>query len=672
MCGLSGVIDASRRQSGDALRELALRMAQVLHHRGPDDVGSWVDAAAGVALSHRRLAILDLSPLGHQPMQSSCGRYVASFNGEIYNFRTLRAELERLGHRFRSHSDTEIMLSCFSQWGVESAIPKLNGMFAIAVWDRDERVLHLIRDRMGEKPLYYGWTGKTFLFASELKAFRRYPAFHATIDRDAVALLMRHGYVPAPYSIYTGVAKVLPGTVVTIAPDPGVAPRVRAYWSVTAAAEKGSRDRFRGTAEEAIAELDGLLKDAVRLRMEADVPLGAFLSGGIDSSTIVALMQAQRARPVRTFSIGFHEGPYNEAPHAKAVAAHLGTDHTELYVTSGQAIEVIPQLATMYDEPFADSSQIPTYLVSALAKRHVTVALSGDGGDEIFCGYDRYFLTADLWNKIGVLPYPLRKLAARALRAPSPATWAFIFRRLAPVLLERFQPINTGHLPHRLAEMLTVDSLEALYLSVVSLWKRPTVVVPGASEPPTVLTDAAPWPPTSDPFERMMLRDMLSYLPDDILVKVDRASMAVSLEARVPFLDHRVVEWAWRLPLSMKMRHGRAKWILRQVLHRYVPPALVDRPKMGFGVPIDSWLRGPLREWAESLLDEKRVADDGIFDAALVREKWQAHVSGEGNWHYYLWPILMFQGWFEQERDAAQSRQDAALGWSGFAQHYAA
>jgi asparagine synthase (glutamine-hydrolysing) len=404
------------------------------------------------------------------------------------------------------------------------------------------------------------------------------------------------------------------------------------------------------------------------------VPLGAFLSGGIDSSAIVALMQAQSAAPVRTFSIGFHEAAYNEAHHAKAVAAHLGTAHTELYVTAGEAMDVIPRLPAVYDEPFADSSQIPTYLVSALAKRHVTVALSGDGGDELFCGYDRYFLAADLWRTIGGVPSSLRRPAARALTALPPAVWTLIFRHLAPALPRRFRPYHFGDLPHRLAEILAVDSLATLYRSVVSLWKQPTALVPGSVEPSTVLTDAVLRPPGSESFDRLMLLDMLSYLPDDILVKVDRASMAVSLEARVPFLDHRVVEWAWQLPVSMKVRRGQGKWILRQVLNRYVPPALVERPKMGFGVPIDRWLRDDLRDWADAFLDEKRLAEEGFFNVELVRAKWREHRSGAGNWHYYLWPILMFQGWFERERHAYPlgTRADAAAGCGGVAHRHAA
>jgi asparagine synthase (glutamine-hydrolysing) len=636
-------------------------MANTLHHRGPDDVGTWADAAVGIALGHRRLSILDLSPSGHQPMKSACGRYVTSFNGEIYNFKALREELEGMGYRFRGHPDTEVMLSCISQWGIESAIPRFNGMFAIAVWDREERRLHLIRDRMGEKPLYYGWVGKTFLFASELKGIRAHPRFHGVIDRGAAALFMRHNYIPAPYSIYTGISKVVPGTIVTVVPDPTVAPQVRPYWSVAAAAEQGRANPFRGTATEAIRCLDELLRDAVKLRMEADVPLGAFLSGGVDSSTIVSLMQAQSARPVQTFSIGFHESGYNEADHAKAVADHLGTAHTELYVSPAEAMRIIPRLPTLYDEPFSDSSQIPTYLVSELTRRQVTVALSGDGGDELFGGYGRYFWAANLWGKVDAVPPPVRSLAARGLTMLSPKAWTSLYRSVAPALPKRLQLRNPGDKPHKLAEILTVESLEVLYLTIVSHWKNPASIVLGAAEPPTVLTDRARWARSPNAFDRMMLLDMLSYLPDDILVKVDRASMAVSLEARVPFLDHRVVEFAWQLPLSMKVHKRQGKWILRQVLNQYVPPSFLDRPKMGFGVPIDSWLRGPLKEWAESLLDEKRLVEQGIFNPDPIRHKWSEHLSGTCNWHYYLWDVLMFQAWFEEERAAKESDGDNGM-----------
>lgn len=628
---------------------MVLRMANTLRHRGPDDVGAWADEVQGIALGHRRLSILDLSPLGHQPMQSACGRYVTSFNGEIYNFKGLREELESLGHRFRGHSDTEVMLSCISQWGIESAVTRFNGMFAIAVWDREKRLLHLVRDRMGEKPLYYGWAGKTFLFASELKAIRAHPQFHGVIDRGAVALFMRHQYIPAPYSIYTGIFKVVPGTIVTIAPDASASLQVRPYWSVAVAAEQARAEPFRGTAIEAITCMDELLRDAVKLRMEADVPLGAFLSGGVDSSTIVALMQAQSATPIQTFSIGFHEAAYNEAHHAKAVAGHLGTAHTELYVSPAEAMEVIPRLPSLYDEPFSDSSQIPTYLVSELTRRQITVVLSGDGGDELFGGYDRYFWAANLWRKIGAVPFLVRSLVARGLTMLSPKMWALLYRCVAPVLPKRLRLHNPGDKPHQLAEILTDESLEALYLATVSHCKNPASLVLGSAEPPTVLTDRAQWDRSPNVFDRMMFLDMLSYLPDDILAKVDRASMAVSLEARVPFLDHRVVEFAWQLPLSMKIHEGQGKWILRQVLKRYVPAAFLERPKMGFGVPIDSWLRGPLKEWAESLLDEKRLLDQGLFNPDPIRQQWREHLAGTCDWHYYLWDVLMFQAWLEQE-----------------------
>jgi asparagine synthase (glutamine-hydrolysing) len=650
MCGISGFIDTSHRQGDKVLQELVLRMANALRHRGPDDVGTWTDATLGIALGHRRLSILDLSPLGHQPMHSACGRYVTSFNGEIYNFKALRQELEILGYRFRGHSDTEVMLSCISQWGLESAVTRFNGMFAIAVWDREERLLHLVRDRLGEKPLYYGWAGKTFLFASELKGIRAHPQFHGAVDRGAVALFMRHTYIPAPYSIYTGISKVVPGTIVTIAPDPTVATQVHPYWSLAAAAEQGMTNPFRGTATEAITCLDELLRDAVKLRAQADVPLGAFLSGGVDSSTIVALMQAQSARPVQTFSIGFHEAAYNEAHHAKAVAEHLGTAHTELYVSPAEAMQVIPRLPSLYDEPFSDSSQIPTYLVSELTRRHVTVALSGDGGDELFGGYDRYFWAANLWGKIDAVPFPIRSLAARGLTMLSPKTWTALYRGMASALPKGLRLHNPGDKPHKLAEILTAESVESLYLDIVSHWKSPTPIVLGSAEPPTTLTDHAMWVRSPNAFDRMMFLDALSYLPDDILVKVDRASMAVSLEARVPLLDHRVVEFAWQLPLSMKVREGQGKWILRQVLNRYVPASFQERPKMGFGVPIDSWLSGPLKEWAESLLDEKRILEQGIFNPDPIRQQWNEHLAGTCNWHYYLWDVLMFQAWLDEER----------------------
>jgi asparagine synthase (glutamine-hydrolysing) len=652
MCGISGFFDSSHRSGDDDLRATVLEMVDTLRHRGPDDRGAWADARAGIALGHRRLAIVDLSPEGHQPMHSVCERYVISFNGEIYNFKGLRTELEGLGHRFRGHSDTEVMLTCISQWGLVPALTRFNGMFAFALWDRRERRLHLVRDRMGEKPLYYGWVGKTFLFGSELKALHVHSDFSAELNRDALALYLRHNYIPAPHSIYQNIHKVQPGMIVTIdTSDPSGSTHVTPYWSVRAAAEGGAAEPFTGSVHEALACLDELLRDAVSLRMQADVPLGAFLSGGLDSSTIVALMQAQSARPVQTFTIGFYEANYNEADSAKEVARHLGTAHTELYVRPEEAMAVIPRLPTLYDEPFSDSSQIPTFLISELARRDVTVSLSGDGGDELFGGYTRYLWGRKIWRLMKLMPLGLRRLTAQGLRMPSPHTCEAVYRSLAPVLPESLKLRSPGDKPRNLAEILTAECPEALYLKLVSHWKTPASIVIGSAEPATILTDHTQHANLPDFLQRMMYLDQMTYLPDDILAKVDRASMGVSLEARVPFLDHRLVEFAWRLPLSMKIRSGQGKWLLRQLLHRYVPKALVERPKMGFGVPLDSWLRGPLREWAESLLDEKGMGDQGFFDPAPIREMWAEHLTGRRNWQDYLWDVLMFQAWLEHQRN---------------------
>lgn len=655
MCGISGFLDTSRRRGIDELRDIVLGMASAIRHRGPDDFGAWVEAVSGIALGHRRLSILDLSRLGHQPMHSASGRYALSFNGEIYNFRDLRSELESLGHTFRGHSDTEVMLASFSQWGIHQAVERFNGMFAFALWDRDERLLHLARDRFGEKPLYYGWMGKTFVFASELKAVRAHPDFEADIDRNVLAIYFRHGYIPAPYSIYRGVSKVLPGTVLTIASDSGSPPTVTPYWSIRAVAEQGSADPFTGTDTEAVAQLDELLRDAVKLRMEADVPLGAFLSGGVDSSTIVALMQAQSAQPVQTFSIGFHEAAYNEAEYAKAVAKHLGTVHTELYVTPEEAMAVIPRIPTLYDEPFADSSQIPTFLVSQLARQGVTVSLSGDAGDELFAGYTTYLKGMRIWKLTGRMPRFMRALSVRGLTALSPASWESLFRAIDPICPKHFRQQNVGPRLKNLADLFSADYPEIWYRRVVTHWDVPGSLVLGASEPPTPFTDRTQWGNLPDLLRRMMYTDTMMYLPDDILVKVDRASMGVSLEVRVPFLDHRVAEFAWQLPVSMKVRDGRGKWILRQVLSRYIPSALIDRPKMGFSVPIDAWLRGSLKEWGEALLDEKRLKDQGLLNPDLVRGKWSEHLSGTVSWTIQLWDTLMFQAWLQNEQQLMRS-----------------
>jgi len=641
MCGIAGIFSPD----SDKLVPVIGKMVEALHHRGPDDSGIWTEERAGLALGHARLSILDLSEAGHQPMHSASGRYVVTFNGEIYNFKSLRADLENLGHKFRGHSDTEVLLAAVSEWGVGKAVTRFNGMFAFALWDREARTLHLGRDRLGEKPLYYGWVGKTFLFASELKALRIHPDFKADIDRNAVALLMRHNCIPSPYSVYQGISKLPPGTILTINLMEAAAGRTAGpvpYWSAKEVAEQGAVQESLWTEEEAIHHLDKLLRDAVQLRMVADVPLGAFLSGGIDSSTVVALMQTQSSRPVKTFSIGFNETAYDEAIHAKAVARHLGTEHTELYVSPEQAMSIIPRLPTLYDEPFADSSQIPTFLVSELARRHVTVSLSGDGGDELFGGYNRYFWGRSIWRTVGWLPTSVKHLLADGLTWLAPTIGEAVFRR-AGAFLPSLQ--NSADKLQKLAQILTVEDPDSIYLGLLSHWKDPSTVVSGAVEPKTLLTDRSQWAKLSDFTKRMMYFDTVTYLPDDLLVKLDRASMGVSLEARLPLLDHRVVEFAWRVPVSMKIRGGRGKWLLRQVLQRYVPENLVDRPKMGFAIPIDSWLRGPLRGWAEDLLDDRRLSKEGFFNAQPIRQKWTEHLSGKRNWSYLLWDVLMFQGW---------------------------
>jgi asparagine synthase (glutamine-hydrolysing) len=647
MCGIAGFVSSAPEQE---LRAQACRMAGQLAHRGPDDSGLWVDAEAGIAMGFRRLAILDLSPAGHQPMTSSNGRYVIVFNGEVYNFADLRNDLESQGHTFRGHSDTEVMLEAVSEWGLEAAVKKFVGMFAFALWDKRERVLNLVRDRLGIKPLYCGWQGKTFLFGSELKALRVHPAFSPEINRGALALYLRHGYIPQPYSIYQGIWKLPPGHILSLRagaqPASGLAGTAR-YWSAAEVYAAGAADPFRGSAPEAVEQLDRVLRESIRLRMIADVPLGAFLSGGIDSSTVVALMQAQSTRPVKTFTIGFHEQEFNEAAHAKAVAAHLGTDHTELYVTPREALDVIPKLPTLYDEPFGDSSQIPTYLLSALTRPHVTVSLSGDGGDELFGGYTRYAHARKFWGLARWLPYTSRSALARLIRVCEPATYDRLFGGLAPLLPRLARPSSVGDRAYRLAEIMAVKNPEELYHNLISYWRRPAEVVLGASEPPTILTQPSDWARPADLGRRLMYLDLVTYLPEDILAKVDRASMGVSLEARVPILDHRVVEFAAHIPTSMKIRSGQAKWLLRQVLYRYLPGKLIERPKMGFGVPVEDWLRGPLRDWAEGLLNQDRLRREGFFRPEPIGECWAEHLSGRRNRQGHLWNVLMFQAWLD-------------------------
>ena len=641
MCGLTGFLGGLGNLDTD--ETLLHRMADTLRHRGPDDAGVWCDSVQRIGFGHRRLAIVDLSPAGHQPMASACGRYVMAFNGEIYNHLALRHLLGNVA--WRGHSDTETLLAGIAAWGLEATVVKSIGMFAIALWDRQTQTLSLARDRMGEKPLYYGWQGgrtdRVFVFGSELKALKAHPAFDADIDRDALCLLLRYSYIPTPHSIYRGIAKLEPGALLTVSLAQAE-PKIWKYWDLGQVGAAGVANPFVGSPGEAVDALDALAKEAVRQQMMADVPLGAFLSGGVDSSTVVALMQAQSARPIKTFTIGFDDAAYSEANCAKKVAQHLGTEHTELYVTPAQATDVIPRLPSMYCEPFADSSQIPTFLVSQLAKQHVTVSLSGDAGDELFCGYNRYQFTAELWNKLAFIPAPLRRITAKGITSIAPQVW----NRYAG-----FLPwTSVGDKLHKGAGVMASASVAELYFGMVSNWTDPAAIVIGGTEPATLLAGNAPSLLGLSDVQRMMALDTVTYLPDDILAKVDRASMANSLESRVPFLDHRVVEFAWRLPMEYKLRDGQTKWALRQVLYRYVPKELIERPKMGFGFPIDKWLRGPFHAWAESLLDEARLQREGYFHPAPIRKKWTEHLSGNRNWSSQLWAVLMFQAWLEQEK----------------------
>lgn len=650
MCGIVGYLGmpGSAWQNANGILEV---MAQAIEARGPDDHGAWHDPAAGIGLGHRRLAIVDLSPAGHQPMTAASGRFVLVFNGEIYNHLELReALIKEHDIEWRGHSDTETLLACFDTWGIESTVKRCVGMFAFAVWDRQSRSLTLGRDRAGEKPLYYGWQGsgsdRTLLFGSELKALKAHPAFNGAINRDAIMLLLRHNYIPAPYSIYEGISKLPPATLATFewSERTGAEALLTEYWSFREAVEPCRRSPA-ADPQAAVAELDGLLHSVIGQQMIADVPLGAFLSGGVDSSTIVAIMQRLSGKPIKTFTVGFAEKRFDEAPHAKRVAEHLGTDHTELYVSPEQALAVIPKLPEIYCEPFSDSSQVPTYLVSALTREHVTVALSGDAGDELFAGYTRYQATAGVWGKLSRIPRSMRQLGSASITMLSPNAWNTLADYVPP--LKRRLGNNVGDKLHKASGVLASEGVGDLYRGIVSHWPDPSRVVLGGSEPPTQLTRESPDLMRLDPIERMMFLDSVSYLPDDILTKVDRASMAVSLETRVPFLDHRLIEFAWGLPLDYKLRNGEGKWILRQVLDKYVPRSLIERPKMGFGIPLDNWLRGPLRDWAEALLSEERLIREGYFEPAPIRQKWHEHMQGSRNWAYHLWDILMFQAWLE-------------------------
>jgi len=664
MCGITGFIASSGNLP---LKQLVNNMADSILHRGPDDGGSWVDEQSQLALGHRRLSIQDLSPAGHQPMHSGCGRFVLVFNGEIYNHEDIRQQLEvsslpgepllpndnspsRQSIEWRGHSDTETLLAAFAAWGVENTLKECVGMFAIALWDRQEQMLTLARDRMGEKPLYYGWQGKTFMFGSELKALKAHPGFIGDVDRSALTLFLRYSYIPTPYSVYQGIHKLLPGTYLQITSGishltpHAVCPTP--YWSLKEVAEKGQIEPFSGSDNDALNELESTLGNAIAGQQISDVPLGAFLSGGIDSTVVTALMQAGSARPVNTFTIGFDASDFNEAKHAKAVAAHLGTEHTELYVSPQDALNVIPRLPALYDEPFADSSQIPTFLVAQMARQHVTVALSGDGGDELFGGYNRHTWSRTIQHKTGWLPIPVRQGIGSAMCAISPAGWDAFNARCGSYLPSRMQSVQMGEKVHKLAGLLSARGSTEMYQRLVSQWVDSASVVIGGSEADQAMDSAVD--SFADIEHQMMLMDGLTYLPDDILCKVDRAAMGVSLETRVPMLDHRVVELAWSLPLDMKIRNGQGKWLLRQLLYKYVPQSMMERPKQGFGLPLDEWLRGPLRTWAAALLDERRLRREGYFHPEPILKAWAEHLGGK-NRQFKLWGVLMFQAWLENQ-----------------------
>ena len=646
MCGITGIYNFGVGRDNRSLQATLDCMTDTLAHRGPDSRGTWIDPERGVALGHRRLAIRDLSPTGDQPMVSACQRYVIIYNGEVYSHKEIGLDLEKCGRRMRGTSDTEIILEACAEWGVEPTVKRLIGMFAFALYDRKEHEIYLVRDRLGIKPLYWGLFNAQLIFGSELKALREAKTWEPRLDRNALAAFMRHNYIPAPHSIYQGVQKLEPGCILRLGRRG--TPEITRFWELRGIAEHGSRAPFPGSDGELLGQLDALLRDAVQRRLVADVPLGSLLSGGIDSSLVTALMAEQSDRPINTFSIGFPEQEFNEAPYAREIARHLGTHHTELYVDAGHALDLVDRLPYWYDEPFADSSQIPTALVCELTRKHVTVVLSGDGGDELFAGYNRYTLGLGLWEKANIAPLAIRKMGAQAILSQPSAR----LDSLGRCIPKRWRPVQLGMKMHKFASAILLDDADSMYRRMLSHWHEPDDIVIGAHEPKGILWDESVRNSIPDFLDRMQFLDTVTYLPDDILTKVDRASMSVALEARVPLLDHRVAELAWNMPRRMKLRDGQSKWALRQLLYKRVPRQLIDRPKMGFGVPFDQWLRGPLREWAENLLDVQRLERQGLFAAAPIRERWRAHLDG-ANWGYPLWNVLMAQAWIESNPEVS-------------------
>ncbi len=655
MCGIAGFIDLHSR-GRDQAEEVLRSMTGCLSHRGPDADGFWLDPRFGVALGHRRLSIIDLSPAGAQPMTSASGRYTIIFNGEIYNFPDLRQEIESSGHRFRGHSDTEVMLAAFEQWGIQRGTERLNGQFAFAIWDSKEATLTLARDRMGEKPLYYGWFGASFLFGSELKALRAHPEFDNRIDPQAVHLYLERNNVPAPFSIYESISKLEPGALLTVSPNRPRVVELSRYWDLRAVAMSGVQNRLSGSTEEITHHTEQLLRDAIRRQMIADVPLGAFLSGGLDSSTIVALMQAQSASPVKTFTIGFDEGDYNEATFARAVARHLGTEHTELVLKPEEALDIVPELPRIYDEPFSDSSQIPTIVVSRLARQHVTVALSGDAGDELFAGYVRYRAAADAWNHVRWLPAWMRRgMSVAGLQMAGNSGLHSLVKLYARRYGRRGGRRNQFE---KAAVMLGAKSRSEFYEAMNSVVVNPGDLLSDGYGGTPARNQLAPF---QDFLDEMMHEDQSNYLPGDILHKVDRAAMSCSLEVRIPLLDYRMVEHAWRIPNELKVRNGVSKWLLRQIAYRYIPAAMLERPKSGFAVPIGRWLRKELRDWAEALLEPGQLRQQGYFNVGAVRERWMQHLSGKQNWEHHLWSILMFQAWLHSQRESSVAMPKSSL-----------
>jgi asparagine synthase (glutamine-hydrolysing) len=651
MCGITGFINPGMIGDSEGLLALSDHMADTLAHRGPDASGSHADPKIGLGLAHRRLSVLDLSDSGAQPMHGADGRFVLSHNGEIYNFLELRKELEELGGPFlpwRSNSDTEVMLAAFQAWGIETALTRFTGMFAFALWDRDQRVLHLARDRMGEKPLYYGRANRGVVFSSELKALRAYPHFRPELDLEALSLYLRFQYVPEPRSIYKDIFKLSPGHLLTIRADNPTLFKPEPYWTLRDTANRAQADPFTGGEKEAADQLESLLRKTIRNQMLSDVPLGVLLSGGIDSSLVTALMQAESDRPARSFTIGFSDKDYDESTDARRVANHLGTEHTELFVTPDHVLDLIPRLPTLYDEPFADASQIPSFLVAKMTRQHVTVCLTGDGGDETFAGYNRHFWSPAIWDRIKNVPPALRSIAASSARFISPKAYDAMFR-LAGDLMPHAARIRTpGHKTHKLADVLSSETREELYKRLSSTWFDPSALLTTGVEPHTVLDSRETWPNLTDYTRWMQYMDTVTYLPGDILHKVDRATMGVALESRAPFLDHRVIEFAWRLPLHMLLKGKEGKRILRTILYKHVPRNLVERPKMGFGIPIDNWLRGPLKSWAHDLLSPSRITSQGLFNPSEISRQLADHMHGKRDNQYRLWNLLMFQTWFDK------------------------